>query len=163
MQAGARWLKDRRAGAARYAMTRLRSFSKPLAMSLLLGAGLMLCGGCVGLNIPSVRYHDDPVPPGAPRTLDEALLFSRDGGSGPGGPSAAVGSGPVGNSPVGNGFPMVGPYPPGAGGPGACATGACAGGDCGADLEEPAGPGPALPAVPWPRFHPVPTTPVFAG
>ncbi|WP_068142282.1 hypothetical protein [Roseimaritima ulvae] len=134
-------------------MTRLRSFSKPLAMSLLLGAGLMLCGGCVGLNIPSVRYHDAPTPPGAPRTLDEALLFSRDGGSGPGGPPAAVGHGPVGE-----GFPMVGPYPPGTGGPGACATG-----DCGEELEEPAGPGAALPAVPWPRFHPVPTTPVFAG
>lgn len=117
------------------AMKRPRSLSKSFATCLLLWASLMLCSGCVGLNIPSVRYHEPPTPPGAPRTLDEALLFSRD---------PALGPGPAGQGMVGGG--------------------ACPTGDCGPELEEPpAGPAPKLPAVPWPRFHPVPTTPVFGG
>ncbi len=81
--------------------------------------------GCVGLNIPSERYHGSSgqeAVTGAGvvsgRTLGDALLFAPSTG---GGPAASCGAG-------------------------------------GEPLSEPAG---QLPTVPWPRFHPVPTSAVF--
>jgi len=88
----------------------------------------MLCSGCVGLGIPSVRYHDGS--PREGRTLDEAILFDTEG------PSCADG--------------QCGPLP----------GEQFAAEDCGeAASVEP----PELPNVPWPRFHPLPTAPVFSS
>ncbi len=103
----------------------------------LLATGMLAAStGCLGLNIPSGRYHD-PSPaaagrttPDGPRRLDHALLFAN---------------------------PRVPPETSGAWeehDPTACGSRLPAGGSRGQEDD--------LPAVPWPRFHPVPTAPVFA-
>ncbi|WP_153558245.1 hypothetical protein [Roseimaritima sediminicola] len=117
---------------------------------LLLAVAALSNGGCIALNIPSVRYHESE-PVAGPRTLDKVLLFSPTGRGGCDVPSAG------------------GPLPPATGnaamGSAGCALGNCgpedaSGGPHGCGPQEP---GPKLPEVPWPRFHPVPTSPVFGG
>ncbi|QDS94911.1 hypothetical protein FF011L_36940 [Roseimaritima multifibrata] len=98
-----------------------------LFIRICIAAGIFGATGCVGLNIPSVRYHETPDP--GPRTLDEALLFSKTSpGSGPNVQSCGLNC-----------------------------SGHCEEVDCGPD----SGPAEKLPEVPWPRFHPVPTHPVY--
>lgn len=103
---------------------------RPAAALLALGIGIVLLptlsGGCVALNIPSVRYDD----PG-----DRGGLF---------GPHRTTNG--DANSEFGD-VSTVTPAP----GPQVCVS---------EDLEMDHAPKP--PEVPWPRFHPLPTRPVFA-
>ncbi|WP_168566869.1 hypothetical protein [Crateriforma spongiae] len=126
----------------------------------LVGVGLLSCSGCVALNIPSERHldpHDDGgvfggwnqpkrlgVPIDTPVPGDPAVIASE-------GSIAAAGCGPAGHC-GGIGHPV--------GGPGSFEDdcfGAPIGmhGDGDVPVEQP--------KVPWPKFHPVPTRPVFGG
>ncbi|MGV3483215.1 MAG: hypothetical protein ACO1RT_02220 [Planctomycetaceae bacterium] len=119
-------------------MTKLRNraVARPLAPWLWWGVILLmpvLSGGCVALNIPSVRY-DDPE--------DHGGLF------GPHRKSALHATPHAGEA---DGGVLVDA-------PAACAT-------CVDDgLDEFGDDAPAKAAeVPWPRFHPLPTRPVFSS
>lgn len=100
------------------------------ATLLLVAFATILASGCVGLNLPSVRYHEAH-DPGAIPTIDEALLFSRQptGCQMPAGPQ--TGSDEALQRQIED------------------------------EARERAKHEASLPKVPWPRFHPVPTAPVF--
>lgn len=97
----------------------------PKRIALLWVSTSLLVGtGCVHMNIPSVRYGEDPTPLAATSHGEPAGLHCVDAGR-------------CGRFP--------GDHPP---------EGLSAGGVEGA-------PSPPPPEVPWPRFHPLPTRPVY--
>ena len=129
--AGFRQHQNRRRSPAR-----VRSRS---TLAVFSGVLIAVCPGCVALNIPSVRYHDP---------ADHGGLFGPWSDAAGPTPSAAVG---VRHESAGAAAEAWRPgaeplSPPPAG--------------CGPDAPLAAVPE-ADPDVPWPRFHPLPTRPVF--
>src|SRR5687768_8679550 len=107
-------------------------FKQRLCVGLVSLLAPLLCGGCVALNIPSVRY-DDPA--------DRGGIF---------GPHRNTAVGSVADT-VGGDSGGLGEAPQSAA---RCADESLE------DIEE--YPPPKTPEVPWPRFHPLPTRPVFS-
>ncbi|QDV64329.1 hypothetical protein [Crateriforma conspicua] len=126
----------------------------------LVGFGCLSCGGCVALNIPSYRHldpHDDGgvfggwnqpkrlgVPIDTPVPGDSSVIASDRSDA------------PMGCGPTGHCGGVHGPV----GGPGSFEDecfGAPIGMDGGGDVPV------EKPEVPWPKFHPVPTRPVFGA
>ena len=109
-----------------------KSFKERLCVGLVSLLAPLLCGGCVALSIPSVRY-DDPT--------DRGGMF---------GPHRSAGVDSVEHTVGGD-----------SGGLGEVSqSGARCADESLEDIEE--YPPPKTPEVPWPRFHPLPTRPVFS-
>jgi len=113
---------------------RRRRFPFIVVACAIVGLVPMISGGCVAMNIPSVRY-DDPDDRGGPfgpqkKTDPETIAMHMDGGQSWD-----------------------------ASGPASCVD--CVDDDSwdGAGAEHSEKP----PEVPWPRFHPLPTRPVFSS
>lgn len=123
---------------------------KPLSIVLasLIAACLFAMSGCVALSIPSKRFHD-------PQDRGGVLGDFRGGGSHGMSVNAVDGDHFMGDSEH----------------PSSCTENGCSG-TCGNgsydDFDEDADFGSGghhrkTPEVPWPRYHPVPTRPVFSG
>lgn len=107
----------------------------PLAVnrSMFVAAMLLVNSGCVGLNIPSGRHHDSSA--------------AASGEMSPGGPRRLDHALFFAKPAAGREETVSGP----------CVGRVGIAGGPGKESEK------SLPSVPWPRFHPVPTAPAFAG
>ena len=122
-----------------------------IIFSAMLAFSLLACSGCVALNLPSDRF-DDPA--------DDGGLFG-DWRSKSVDPIGNLGQNPVGhgNSAGHGSHCQANSYPLS---PGGCLMGDELGGDP-FDTTQGEYAKPEDPEVPWPRYHPVPTRPVFGG
>ena len=119
-----------------YQKTLRNSFVKKLPYTVAFACLLpSLLSGCVALGIPSVRYHDPE---------DRGGLL---------GPQRPANSAEVAGAP---GEQVV---VAGSDAPASCLGCNDLGGEGGCEGDEPEKP----PEVPWPRFHPLPTRPVFSS
>jgi hypothetical protein len=122
--------------------------TQSLAMTWLMATGLVATSGCVAIGIPSKRFHDPQ---------DHGGLFGdfRKGGA------SGMPDRPAQHD---------GHFCDGTGVAGQCTQRCCAGaGGHDGHFDEQDGWGDGghghskAPEVPWPRYHPVPTRPVFSG